>query len=59
MKRASPKKKITRAEIEEAMKQFFERGGKITTLPQQRVAPVTVIGDDKWGAYESLRELSF
>ncbi|MBF0289634.1 MAG: hypothetical protein HQM14_17620 [SAR324 cluster bacterium] len=59
MKRASPKTQITHGEIEEAMKFFFARGGKVKSLPQQKISSITVIGADKWSAYESLGDLHF
>ncbi|MBF0279344.1 MAG: hypothetical protein HQM13_16225 [SAR324 cluster bacterium] len=59
MRRASPKGYITHGEIEQAMKFFFEKGGKIKILPQEKATSITVIGAEKWGAYESLGELNF
>jgi len=59
MKRASSKLDITHGEIEQAMKFFFEKGGKVKILPQEKAPSITVIGMDKWGAYEPLRELNF
>ena len=56
MRRSGPKVEITHVEIEQAMKLFFEKGGKITVLPEQKAIPIIVIGADKWSAYESLRE---
>lgn len=50
---------ITHGEIEEAMKFFFEQGGKIKTLPAQKSTSVTMIGQDKWNAFESIGELRF
>lgn len=59
MKRAIPRVKIGHEEIEQATKFFFERGGKIKILPEQKVTSITIIGADKWSAYESLGELNF
>ncbi len=59
MKRANSKLNITHREIEQAMKFFFEKGGKIKILPQEKATSITMIGMDKWGAYEPLRELNF
>jgi len=59
MKTVDTRPGITHGEIEEAMKFFFERGGKVKTFPEQKSSSITVIGQDKWGAYESLGELHF
>jgi len=50
---------ITHGEVEEAMKSFFERGGKIKTLPEQRSSSIIVTGHGKWSVYEPIRELYF
>lgn len=57
MRRTRSKVEITHVEVEQAMKLFFEKGGKVTILPEQKATPIIVIGADKWSAYESLREL--
>ena len=59
MKRSDPKMDITHGEIEQAMKFFFEKGGKIKVLPQEKATSITMIGAEKWRAYESLGELNF
>lgn len=59
MKNCDLRPGISHGEIEEAMKFFFERGGKINILPEQKSSSVTIIGQDKWNVYESIGELRF
>ena len=59
MKRANPKAKITHQEIENALNHFFEKGGKVEIVPAQKAVSLSVIGADKWAAYESLGDLNF
>ena len=59
MKPANPNQEITREEIERALKEYFEKGGKIKNLPQEKALSIQVIEENKWGAYESLRDLLY
>ena len=43
---------ITREEVEEAMKEFFKKGGKIQVLPPQVFIKRVVVGDSNLMAYE-------
>ncbi len=43
---------ITRREIEEAMEEFFDKGGKIQVLPPQIFIQKFVVGDNQLMAYE-------
>ena len=43
---------ITREEIEEAMKEFLKKGGKIQVLPPQVFIKRIVVGDSNLMAYE-------
>lgn len=44
--------RITREEIEEAMKKFFQKGGKIKVLPPQVFSQNSIIGGEKLIIYE-------
>jgi len=57
-KRYSSLKEVTHDQIREAMESFRQEGGKITILPDQRVRQVSVIGEEKWGAYEAIHDLT-
>lgn len=59
MKNNGLKPEINHAEIEEAMKFFYAKGGKVKVLPAQKFSSVTVVGADKWTAYETIGELRF
>ncbi len=59
MKHARSKMEMSHGEIEEAMKFFFARGGKVTRFSEQKVSSITVIGAEKWGVYEALGDLRF
>ncbi|MGK5092415.1 hypothetical protein WDW89_10445 [Deltaproteobacteria bacterium TL4] len=58
-KRSSGQQYLTHLEIENAMMSFFNGGGKIKVLPQQKMTTLDVIGSPKWDAYENIQDLYF
>ncbi len=54
----STAKSISRQEIEQAMQDFLKHGGKITTLPPEKVADKSTIGGDNLSAYESFHNVT-
>jgi len=40
-----------------AIKNFLKKGGQIMVLPPQKFSERTILGREKWGAYESLGDM--
>ena len=57
--RSTQARSISREEIKKAVREFLERGGHVITLPRQNIKTLTIIGEEKYSAYESLQELHF
>lgn len=59
MKNNNPNAKIDHTSIQQAMQNFFKKGGKIKKLPPQNFSSTVVIEKNQWGAYETLGEMAF
>lgn len=53
-RRAKNQQSISHTEIDNAVQEFLSVGGKITHLPDQKLYVPTVIGGDRWDAYENI-----
>ncbi|MBT22572.1 hypothetical protein CMK17_21930 [Candidatus Poribacteria bacterium] len=52
-------KKITREEIQKALKEYLNKGGQIKVLPSQKVYVSQYIGAEKYQSYENVHNLLY
>ncbi len=59
MRKRAVLQEMTHEELATEMERFLAKGGKIKLLPKQQSGNISVIGAEKWDAYESLSDLNF
>ena len=51
------RKESQRQEVQDAIKQFLEKGRQIEILPPQQVQTRSVVGGEQWSDYENVNDV--